>query len=104
MARRSFERAKLFERQTKLLDGRASQQYNSSVRLQPKPVVVPGTAGAIKSYNGKYRGPLLAVARAAARKHRVPEDLFLNIFTKTSIRRSVKLNPQISFLTGKTNL
>ncbi|MGB1235824.1 MAG: lytic transglycosylase domain-containing protein, partial [Planktomarina sp.] len=80
----SRSRIDLLSNQLDVLDNRASQQYKSSVRLAPTTVVVPGTPGAIKAYNGTYRGPLLAVARAAARKHRVPEDLFLRLINQES--------------------
>lgn len=66
-----------------VLDGRAAEQYSYSSRLQPKPIAVPG-AGAIPPYSGRYRGPYLAVAQAAARKYGVPEDLFLRLVQRES--------------------
>lgn len=77
-------RVDLLQSQLSVLDNRASQQYNGSIRLTPKPVMIPGTPGAVKSYNGTYRGPFLAVARTAARKYRVPEDLFLRLVNQES--------------------
>ena len=77
----------MFGSQTNVLDNRASQQYNNSVRLQPARVVTPskwGDDGAVKSYRGRYNGPHLAVARAAARRHGVPEDLFLRLVQQES--------------------
>ena len=76
----SKSRLKLFASQTKVLDSRASTQYANSVRLQPN--YVPAAAGAtvaLPRYNGRYSGPYLQVARDAARKHKVPEDLFLRL-------------------------
>ncbi|MGB0799930.1 MAG: hypothetical protein ACPGRD_11495, partial [Planktomarina sp.] len=43
-------RIALFENQTAVLDNRGAQQYNNSVRLQPEPVIIPGTPGAFKPY------------------------------------------------------
>ncbi len=66
-----------------VLDGRAAQQYSNSVRLQPDVVSVPG-AGGIPAYRGRYQGPYLAMARSAARKYGVPEDLFLRLIQQES--------------------
>ena len=38
-------RAKLFSSQTRVLDSRAAEQYNNSVRLQPNKVVTPTKLG-----------------------------------------------------------
>jgi soluble lytic murein transglycosylase-like protein len=82
----SQSRVKLFSSQTRVLDTRASQQYNSSVRLQPPSVNTPtkwgtGQGGA---FTGRYNGPYLAMARDAARRHGVPEDLFLKLVQQES--------------------
>jgi len=76
-------RAGLFKSQTSVLDGRAARQYSNSVRLQPPSVVTPSKY-ASPGYNGKYRGPYLDMARAAARRHGVPEDLFLRLVQQES--------------------
>ncbi|WP_088625448.1 lytic transglycosylase domain-containing protein [Oceanicola sp. 22II-s10i] len=78
----SQSRVKLFKSQTKVLDNRASVQYRNSVRLQPKPIVVPGKGTG--PYRGRYTGPYLAVARDKARQHGVPEDLFLKLVQQES--------------------
>ncbi|MCM2562448.1 lytic transglycosylase domain-containing protein [Lutimaribacter sp. EGI FJ00015] len=81
----SKSRTKLFSSQTKVLDTRASQQYNNSVRLQPARVVTPTKWGdEVKSYKGRYNGPYLQMARDAARRHGVPEDLFLRLVNQES--------------------
>jgi soluble lytic murein transglycosylase-like protein len=83
-------RAKLFSSQTRVLDSRAAEQYNSSVRLQPSRVVTPtkfGPApsdGAIPAYRGAYKGRYADLARAAARRNGVPEDLFLRLVNQES--------------------
>lgn len=82
----SSSRTRVFSSQTRVLDTRATQQYNSSVRLQPTRVVTPSKwgDGAVKAFRGRYKGPHLATARAAARKHGVPEDLFLRLVQQES--------------------
>ncbi len=77
-------RSKLFKSQTKILDTRAKSQYNASVRLQPPSVVTPSKWGDGKTYSGTYKGPYLAMARDAARRHGVPEDLFLRLVQQES--------------------
>ncbi len=79
----SKSRARLFSSQTKVLDRRAASQYANSVRLQPSTVHTPSKYGA-PAYSGSYRGQYLEVARAAARRHGVPEDLFLRLVQQES--------------------
>jgi soluble lytic murein transglycosylase-like protein len=76
-------RVSLFRSQTSVLDGRAASQYSNSVRLQPKPVIPPSKGGTL-SYSGRYSGPYLDMARSAARRHGVPEDLFLRLIQQES--------------------
>lgn len=72
-----------FDNALSVLDGRAAEQYSNSVRLTPK--FVPGQeTGAVPRYAGKYRGQYLDHAKAAARKHGVPEDLFLRLVQQES--------------------
>jgi soluble lytic murein transglycosylase-like protein len=78
----SMSRGSLFQSQLSVLDGRAAQQYSNSVRLQPPTVQIPG--GDSPSYNGRYNGPYLSLARAAARRHNIPEDLFLRLVQQES--------------------
>ncbi|MRH20230.1 lytic transglycosylase domain-containing protein [Rhodovulum strictum] len=79
----SKARAVIFQSQTRVLDGRAAQQYANSVRLQPHRFVTPSAGGTLP-YAGKYRGEYLEHARAAARRHGVPEDLFLRLVQQES--------------------
>lgn len=85
----SKSRSKLFASQKKLLDTRAAKQYNNSVRLQPPKVITPtkwdnGSGEVVKKYRGRYNGPFLALAKAAADKHGVPQDLFLRLVHQES--------------------
>ena len=77
----SKSRAHLFSSQTSVLDGRAASQYANSVRLQPNRDYLDA---AVPAFTGAYTGPYLAVARAAARRHGVPEDLFLRLVQQES--------------------
>ena len=74
---------KLFKSQTNVLDNRAAQQYRNSVRLQPPKVHTP-TKWSNLPYKGKYRGIYLNMAREAARRHGVPEELFLRLVQQES--------------------
>ena len=76
-------RLSLFRQQTRVLDTRAASQYADSIRLRPRPVITPGKGGSLR-YGGAYRGAYLQMARAAARKHGVPEDLFLRLVQQES--------------------
>ncbi|GHF55948.1 lytic transglycosylase domain-containing protein [Seohaeicola zhoushanensis] len=80
----SKAKKQLFKAQTKLLDTRAAAQYNDSVRLQPPTVYTPSKYGSGVVYNGKYRGEFLEMAREAARRHAVPEDLFTRLVQQES--------------------
>ncbi|MEP2921138.1 lytic transglycosylase domain-containing protein [Sulfitobacter sp.] len=86
----SKSRSKLFNSQKKLLDTRASKQYHSSARLQPPKVVTPTKWDdelgniKVKKYRGRYNGPFLEMARAAAKRHNVPQDLFLRLVNQES--------------------
>lgn len=82
----SKSRAKLFANQTRVLDSRAAQQYANSVRLAPPSVATPSRFGTPR-YDGRYQGEFLPVARAAARRHAVPEDLFLRLVQAESAWR-----------------
>lgn len=73
-------RRDIFQKQAKLLDTRGASQYESSTRLKP-----PSAQGSFdKRYVGKYKGEYLQMARDAARRHNVPEDLFLRLVQQES--------------------
>ena len=82
----SRNRKSLFSSQTKILDNRASKQYSDSVRLKPANVTTPSKWADETSprFSGKYKGKFLPVARAAARRHGIPEDLFLRLIQQES--------------------
>ncbi|WP_025061991.1 lytic transglycosylase domain-containing protein [Sulfitobacter guttiformis] len=101
----SKSRSKLFATQKNLLDTRASKQYHSSAKLQPPTVVTPtkwddGTnTFQVKKYRGRYNGPYLAMARAAADKHGVPQDLFLRL-----VHQESRFNPNAISRAGAIGL
>ncbi|MBT2132118.1 transglycosylase SLT domain-containing protein [Planktotalea lamellibrachiae] len=72
-----------FKSQLQVLDTRAAQQYAGSTRLLPKGVAVETSYG-IPSYSGKYRGQYMDMALSAARRHGIPEDLFLRLVQQES--------------------
>jgi soluble lytic murein transglycosylase-like protein len=78
----TMNRSSLFASQLAVLDGRAAQQYNDSDRLQPPRADPP--VGVSPAFTGRYTGPYLDMARAAARQHNVPEDLFLRLVQQES--------------------
>ncbi|ABD54803.1 lytic transglycosylase domain-containing protein [Jannaschia sp. CCS1] len=63
-----------------VLDGRAATQYEFSDRLRPTSEAERG----LPEFEGGYDGPFLEVARSAARRHGVPEDLFLRLVQQES--------------------
>mgnify|MGYP003642737991 FL=1 len=77
-------RAALFQNQLGVLDSRSAAQYSNSIRLQPQRVLVPSANAGSQMYRGRYTGPFLSMARSAARKHGVPEDLFLRLVQQES--------------------
>lgn len=87
----TMSRSGLMQSQTSVLDGRASQQYENSVRLLP-----PRADGVAitPNYTGSYTGPYMRLAQAAATKHGVPVGLFLRLVEQESgwnaTARSVK--------------
>ncbi|MEY8882593.1 lytic transglycosylase domain-containing protein [Donghicola sp. XS_ASV15] len=72
-----------FRTQTAVLDGRAATQYAASIKLMPPSVITP-TKHSSPKYRGRYSGPYLAMAKEAARKHGIPEDLFARLVQRES--------------------
>lgn len=73
----------IFSSQARVLDTRASTQYSNSVRLKPPSIHTPSKWGP-QGYTGKYKGKFLDMAREAARKHGVPEELFARLVNQES--------------------
>ena len=77
-------RQALFRSQLGVLDGRAAQQYQDSTRLQPPRAETATAAEPEPAFVGRYNGPYLAVARAAAQRHGIPADLFARLVQQES--------------------
>lgn len=79
-------RASALKSQMALLDGRLAVVYNGSERLKPNynKDDAKATDGPVRRFAGKYKGEYLEVAKAAARKHGVPEDVFLRLVQQES--------------------
>ncbi len=80
----SSAREGIFQSQARLLDGRLSSQYRSSTRYQPGKPKAALIQTSVPRYRGSYRGVYLNTAKAAARKHGIPEDLFLRLVQQES--------------------
>jgi soluble lytic murein transglycosylase-like protein len=78
----SMSRDALFRNQAQLLDGRLAEQYATSDRL--KPGADKAERVSLLRYGGAYRGEYLALARDAARRNGVPEELFLRLVQQES--------------------
>lgn len=93
-------RVALFKSQAALLDGKLSSQYGFSDRLTPHAKAQKKGGGSENAsassvrYKGKYKGEYIEVARAAARKHGVPEDLFLRLVQQESGWNSGAVSPK----------
>ncbi|HSF64918.1 MAG TPA: lytic transglycosylase domain-containing protein [Paracoccaceae bacterium] len=85
-----------FKDKTRLIDKRLARQYSGAVRLMPKP---PADDAALPRFTGSYRGEYLELARAAARRHNVPEDLFLRL-----VQQESGWNPGAVSVKGATGL
>jgi soluble lytic murein transglycosylase-like protein len=77
----SKSRASLFSSQTRVLDERAAARSRGTLMLEPARAMVPPKPGSAPAVQ---RGPWEDVARAAARRHGVPETLFLRLVTQES--------------------
>ncbi len=81
----STSRMDSVRRASRVIDGRLSEQYSASTRYLPntdKDREVE--AAVIPRYAGAYRGAYLEKAKAAARAHNIPEDLFLRLVHQES--------------------
>lgn len=79
-------RSAIFDSQARLIDEKLSKQYSGSVKLTPKYKKGEAQAAgdAVPKFAGRYKGEYLEVAKAVARKHGVPEDLFLRLVQQES--------------------
>jgi soluble lytic murein transglycosylase-like protein len=78
------------KRASRVMDGRMSEQYSASTRLLPGKEDARATD--IPRYDGPQSGEYVRLARVAARKHDVPEDLFLRLVHQESRWNSAALS------------
>lgn len=76
----SKSRPGISPRVSKLIDERLSGQYENSARLLPR----SGRLEIVPRYDGKYRGIYKPLAEEAARKYRIPPDLFTRLVQQES--------------------
>jgi len=74
----------VFKAQTSVLEKRARSELKASIKLEPSRVVTPTKWGSTKQYDGRYTGRFLSMAKAAAQRHGVPQDLFLRLVQQES--------------------
>ncbi len=91
-------RTAVFKSQTRLLDTRLATQYENSRRLKPGGGDEQSEA-AVPAFAGSYRGQYLETAKAVARRHGVPEDLFLRL-----VQQESGWNPSAKSPKGATGL
>ncbi|WFE73272.1 lytic transglycosylase domain-containing protein [Roseinatronobacter sp. S2] len=77
-------RSDVVSRASRVIDGRLSEQYSASVRLLPNARDKAQDEPAIPRYSGPEMGAFAELARGAARRHRIPEDLFLRLVHQES--------------------
>jgi len=83
----SKNRRDIFSAHAKVLDTRAATQYKNSDRLKPQTYAIEipkQSSNFTRQYRGKYRGEYLGLARAVARTHNIPEELFLRLIQQES--------------------
>jgi soluble lytic murein transglycosylase-like protein len=74
-------RLAVFRKQLNVLDSRAATQYSASALVAKAAGLGPVS---IPNYSGRYRGLYLGNAKEAARRHGVPEELFLRLVQQES--------------------
>lgn len=90
----------ILKSQMALLDGRLAKQYEGSTRLRPDADKISLLSdGPVPRFTGSYKGEYLETARAAARKHDIPEDLFLRL-----VQRESGWNPNVTSSKGAQGL
>lgn len=79
----SKARSAIFSKQTDVLDRRSASQYEYSSRLVPQ-TDFSGSLALPRASTSQYRGIYLPVAEELARKHRIPQVLFVRLIQQES--------------------
>ena len=77
----------VFKSQANVLDRRANQKTKSTVKIERTGFRAPTMWDDLSpspTFRGAYRGPYLDIAKRAARRHGVPESLFLRLVQQES--------------------
>jgi len=77
----------VFQSQANVLDRREQQKSKDTLRLERPGFVTPTMWGDLSPsplFQGTYRGPYLEIAKQAARRHGIPEHLFLRLVQQES--------------------
>lgn len=80
-------RLDVFASQARVLDRRERQERKSTVQLERPGFVTPTIWGDLSPsplFQGSYRGPYLEIAKQAARRHGIPEHMFLRLVQQES--------------------
>lgn len=81
----SKSRKAIFAAQSSLIDQKLADQYSGSVKYRPDYQADAASGDvSVPVYAGSYQGEYLEIAKAAARDHGVPEDLFLRLVQQES--------------------
>jgi soluble lytic murein transglycosylase-like protein len=80
-------RLDVFASQANVLDRRERRERKSTVQLERPGFVTPTMWGDLSPspmFRGGYNGPYLEIAKQAARRHGIPEDMFLRLVQQES--------------------
>ncbi|MEL7395112.1 MAG: lytic transglycosylase domain-containing protein [Pseudomonadota bacterium] len=78
----SSNKKKIFKSQTSVLDSRS--RTTTSVSIDKQSFITPTKWGTAQPYDGRYKGVYLDMAKSAALRHGIPQDLFLRLVQQES--------------------
>lgn len=78
----SSNKKKVFKSQTSVLDDRS--RTRASVSIDKPSFITPTKWGTAEPYDGRYKGIYLNMAKLAAQRHGIPQDLFLRLVQQES--------------------
>ncbi|MEO0753046.1 MAG: lytic transglycosylase domain-containing protein [Pseudomonadota bacterium] len=78
----SSNKKKLFKSQTSVLDART--RTSASISIDKPSFITPTKWGTAEPYDGRYKGQYLSMAKSAAQRHGIPQDLFLRLVQQES--------------------
>jgi soluble lytic murein transglycosylase-like protein len=78
----SNNKKKIFKSQTSVLDARS--RSGTTISLDTPSFITPTKWGTAQPYDGRYKGVYLDMAKSAALRHGIPQDLFLRLVQQES--------------------